>query len=67
LPGWLSVDVHHSDVGPGLQRGRYDQVASVQLGDDLHVVLELEQRHQRASDQVHVLGDQHPDHAISSG
>ncbi len=57
------VDVQHGDVGLGAQRGADDLVAALQLGHDLHVVLQREQRDQRAADHVHVLGDQDADHA----
>jgi hypothetical protein len=56
------VDVQDRDVGQHPQGRRDDLVTPLQLGDDLHVGLEGQQRDQRTADQVHVLGDQHADH-----
>jgi hypothetical protein len=41
-------------------------VAALELRDHPHVVLQGQQRDQGATDHVHVLGDQHPDHTSSS-
>jgi hypothetical protein len=60
------VDVDHGDIGSGPQRGGHDLVAPLQLGNHLHVVFQGQQRHQGATDHVHVLGDQHPDHPTTS-
>jgi hypothetical protein len=56
------VDVQHRHVRAGLERGGQDLVAAVQLGDDLHVLLQRQQRDQGTADQVLVLSQQHPDH-----
>ena len=57
------LDVEHGDVGAMLARGVHDRVAVVDLGDDLHVLLEADEGEERAADQVLVLGDQDADHA----
>ena len=55
------LDVEQGDVGPVLEHGREHGVAGADLGDDLEVGLEAEQRGQRAADQGLVVGEQQPD------
>ena len=60
-PGHL--DVEQRDVRPVATRGGHDDlVAAADLGDDLEVVLELEQRGERGAHQRLVVGEQQPDH-----
>src|SRR5579859_1128298 len=65
LPGHL--DVEHGHVRPRGQRRLQHLVAALHLGGDLDVVLQREQRRQRAPDHGLVLGQQDPDHVVSMG
>ena len=56
------LDVQQRHVGPVLAGGLDDGVAAADLGDDLEVLLQLEQRPQGAADERLVLGDEHADH-----
>jgi hypothetical protein len=57
------LDVEQGDVGLRGARGAQHLVAAPDLGDDLDVVLEAEQRRERLAHHRLVLGDEHPDHA----
>ena len=60
------LDVEQGDVGSVLERRGDDLVAAGHLGDDLEVVLEVEQHRQRTSYEMLVVGQQDPDHAGTS-
>ena len=55
------LDVEQRDVGPVLEHGRDDGVARRDLGDDLEVGLEAQQRRQGAAHERLVVGQQEPD------
>ena len=58
-PGHL--DVEQRDVGPVFEHRGHDLVAAPDLGHDLEVVLERQQRDERGADERLVVGDQQPD------
>src|SRR5690606_207495 len=53
------LDVQHGHVRPVLQHRVQHLVAPAHLGDDLDAVLQVEQRGERAADEVLVVGQQH--------
>jgi len=50
------VYVDDCDVGAGLKSGSHDQVARGDLGDYLNVWLAAQQRRQRATYDIYILG-----------
>lgn len=50
------VDVEYGDVGKHAPGGGDHLVAALELGGDLEVVLELDQRAQRAAHQMLIFG-----------
>src|SRR5579872_2015479 len=59
------LDVEQRHVRPGFQRRRQHLVAPTHFGYDLEVILQREQRGQRAAYQRLVLRQQYPHHAVS--
>ena len=61
------LDVEQGDVRARGERRGHHLIAARALRDDVDVVLEREQRGERAADHPLVLGDQHADHAAAAG
>ena len=59
------VDVHKNDVGPVLERDGQNIVPVSDLGDDLDVGFQGEQRGQRPAHHGLVIGQHHSDHRSS--